>query len=74
MFGDLPTWILFFPTVYIVYGCFFYYKSSTYFSFGRKKIEKATHPILCAIYYIFWLSIILYVLFLDLDNVIPSFF
>jgi hypothetical protein len=75
MFGNtLPIWILFFPTVYLVYGWFFCYKTNSSVNFGRKEIEKTTHPVLYSIIYIFWLSVILFVLFIGLDKIIFSIF
>jgi uncharacterized membrane protein len=70
----LPIWILFFPSMYLIYGNIVHYKRSAPLWIGRKKIEKVTNPILYRMYSVFWMLVILLFIFFDVGNFISSLF
>jgi hypothetical protein len=70
----LPIWVLFFPSLYLIYGVIFHYKNSTPFWLGRKKIEKATHPALYFTCYFVGMLVILWLIFFDVAKLISNIF
>jgi len=70
----LPIWVLFFSSMYLLYGCVYSYKNNSSVKFGFKEFEKATHPALYFVYYVLFMLVILIFIFFDVAKFISSVF